>query len=369
MKFRAFILFFLLLGIVPDLLISLLYFPQLSFLWKGVICLPTLALFILLVNIGTGWHYTQSVTLFSYIIFIIALPKTLFTIVKPAGFWVALGLGLAVSAFFSTLIFYSTRHLKVNRVELGFGHLPKAFDGLKICQLTDMHLGSFGKTAGYIKRIVDQTLALRPDLILFTGDLVNFSTSEAEPYLGELARLKAPMGIFSIRGNHDYLMHGHHNDESRMKDTEKLLAMERGLGWNVLLNSNVTLDKDGEEIALVGVENVSSNPYFTKMGGDLKKALQGLRNGIFTILMSHDPSHWRAEVVPVSDIPLTLSGHTHGLGYKAAGPHISHWKLKESRGVYTQDGQVLHVSRGLGSAFAFRLGGFPNVDLITLKKN
>lgn len=369
MKFRAFILFFLLLGIVPDLLISLLYFPQLSFLWKGVIFLPTLALFILLVNIGTGWHYTQSVTLFSYIIFIIALPKALFTIVKPAGFWVALGLGLAVSAFFSTLIFYSTRHLKVNRVELGFGNLPKAFDGLKICQLTDMHLGSFGKTAGYIKRIVDQALALRPDLILFTGDLVNFSTSEAEPYLGELARLKAPMGIFSIRGNHDYLMHGHHNDESRMKDTEKLLAMERGLGWNVLLNSNVTLDKDGEEIALVGVENVSSNPYFTKMGGDLKKALEGLRNGIFTILMSHDPSHWRAEVVPESDISLTLSGHTHGLGYKAAGPHISHWKLRESRGVYMQDGQVLHVSRGLGSAFAFRLGGFPNVDLITLKKN
>lgn len=362
-------MFFILLGIVPDLLICLLYFPQLSLLWKGVICLPTLALLVLLVAIGTGWNYTQCVTLFSYIIFIVSLPKTLFTITEPAGLWIALGLGLAVSAFFTTLIFYSTRHLKVNTVELGFGHLPGAFDGLKLCQLTDLHLGSFGKSARYISRIVDKALSLKPDIILFTGDLVNFSTAEAEPYLGELARLKAPMGIYAIRGNHDYLMHGHHSEESRLKDTEKLLEMERGLGWNVLLNSNVTLDKDGEEIALVGVENVSSNPYFTKMGGDLKKALEGLREGIFTILMSHDPSHWRAEVVPDSDIPLTLSGHTHGLGYKTAGPHISHWKLKESKGIYTHEGQVLHVSRGLGSAFAFRLGGFPNVDLITLKKN
>ena len=368
MKFRAFIIFFLLLGLVPDLLISLVYFPSLALGWKLLVCLPTPLLLVLLVNIGTGWHYTASVRLFSYIIFMLALPKTVFVLLMPAGFWVALVPSVAVSAFFSTLIFYTTRHLEVNRVELGFEDLPQAFDGLKICQLTDIHLGSFGNAKGYVKRIVDTTLELKPDIILFTGDLVNFSSAEAEPYLGELSRLNAPMGVFAIRGNHDYLLHGHHNDTSRREDMEKLLAMEKSMGWNVLLDSNVMLEKNGERIALAGVGNVSSNPYFKSMGGNLKKTLEGLQKGMFTILMSHDPSHWRAEVLPESDVALTLSGHTHGLGYKTAGPHISHWKLRESKGIYREGERVLYVSKGLGSGFAFRLGGFPNVDLITLTK-
>ena len=130
------------------------------------------------------------------------------------------------------------------------------------------------------------------------------------------------------------------------------------------------LERNGSRIALVGVDNVSRNPYFQKTGGrNLENALAGLPEGIFKILLSHDATHWRMEVLPGTDIRLTLSGHTHGLKYKLTGLHPSHWKLHESAGVYREGERVLHVSPGLGSGFAFRLGGYPEIDMITLTKN
>lgn len=378
MKFSTYVLFFLLFGLLPDIYISLLWLQEAPWAWTGLLCLPSLAALVSLVFIGTGVRYTESLRIFSYLIFLFELPKFVFTLLSgigryllgipaaPAG-WIALAAGAGVSAFFAVLIFYTTRHLKVHREELAFDGLPRPFDGLRVCQLTDLHLGSFGRKAKYIKEIIDTSLSLEPDLILFTGDLVNFASEEAEPYLEELGRLHAPLGIFAIRGNHDYLLHGYHSGAERERDMAKLLEMEKGLGWRILLNEHAIISREGAEIALAGVENVSSNPYFTRMGGDLKKALQGLPEGIFTILLSHDPSHWRKEVLPAGTVSLTLSGHTHGLKYKLAGIRPSHWKLPHSGGLYAEEGRLLHVSKGLGSAFAFRLGGFPNIDLITLK--
>ena len=378
MKFKSYVIFFLLFGVLPDLYLCLPMLPALALGWKIVLCLPTLCTLVCLPLIAAGIHYTDSVRVFSYLTFLFQLPKfvvSLFSAVGryaiglsfPTADWIAFAGGLAVSFFFAILIFYTTRHLKVNDLDLSFEKLPRPFDGLRVCQLSDLHLGSFGKTAAYVKRIIDTTLSLSPDIILFTGDLVNFESAEAEPYLEELSRLKAPLGIFSIRGNHDYLLHGHHNEEERQLDMDRLLHIEKKLGWRILLNTHALLRRGNEEMALVGVENFSSNPFFSKVRGDLKSALAGLPAGIFTILLSHDPSHWRAEVVPDSDVDLTFSGHTHGLKYKLAGLHPSHWKLPHSCGVYMEDGQVLHVSEGLGSAFAFRLSGFPKIDLITLR--
>lgn len=368
MKFKSYVIFFLLFGVVSDVYICLA-FPGLSPVWKMLCCLPTLAALVCLCFIGSGVHYTDAVRMFSYLTFLSELPKFVFMLFSLINLWAGIALGAGVALFFGILIFYSSRHLKVNKVELAFSGLPRQFDGFRICQLSDLHLGSFGEAEAYVKKIVDTALSLSPDVILFTGDLVNFESSEAEPYLRELARLTAPCGVYAIRGNHDYLLHGHHDEQARLQDTEMLLEMERLMDWNLLLNSNALISRDGASIALAGVENVSSNPYFTHTGGDLGKALEGIPEGVFTILLSHDPSHWRAEVVPSTDIPLTLSGHTHGLGYKLAGLNPSHWKLPESGGLYSKDGQVLHVSKGLGSAFAFRLGGFPMVDIITLKSN
>jgi predicted MPP superfamily phosphohydrolase len=120
-------------------------------------------------------------------------------------------------------------------------------------------------------------------------------------------------------------------------------------------------------VVLVGVDNITKNPYFRKVGGDLGKALEGVEESAFKILLSHDPTHWRMEVLPKTDIGLTLSGHTHGLKYKLTGLHPSHWRLHESGGLYEDGAQKLYVTPGLGSAFAFRLGGYPNVDILTLK--
>ncbi len=367
MKFKSYVTFFLLFGVLSDLVICLLYGPESSLAVKSLICLPTLASLVALVLIGLGIRYTDSLRVFSYLIFLFELPKFVFSLFSALGPVAAIP-GGAVSLFFAFLIFYSTRHLRVNELELSFEGLPGAFDGLRVCQMGDLHLGSFGRNSSYVKKVLDKAAELSPDIFLFVGDLVNFDSREADSYLEGLGKLKAPLGVYAIRGNHDYLLHGHHNDEEREKDMERLLALERSLGWRVLLNGSAVIEKDGDKIAVAGVENVSSNPYFTRTGGDLKKALEGIPEGTFTILLTHDPSHWSSEVVPSSGVPLTLSGHTHGLKYKLAGLNTAHWRLPFPSGVFTREGQVLHVTKGLGSAFAFRLGGFPCIDIITLRR-
>ena len=364
MKFRAYAFFYLLFGVLPDIVICLATgWP----LWGKILpFVPTLLAGVYLWRVFRGIQYTESLRVFSYLTFIFEFPKFIFILLLALSPVVAAVAGIGVSLFFSVMIFHVTTHLKTIETVLPFRRLPRAFEGLRICQLSDFHLGSFGKANPYIKRIVDAVLAEKPDLILFTGDLVNFDSHEADGYLEELKRLSAPLGVWAIRGNHDYLLHGHHNETERIADTERLLELERSLGWKLLLNEHALLEKDGEKIALAGVENISSNAYFRQMGGDLKKAMEGLPEGIFTILLSHDPTHWDAEVVPETDIDLTLSGHTHGLKYKLAGLNPKTWKFPHPAGVYTHGEQTLHVSPGLGSAFAFRLGGYPHVDLLKL---
>lgn len=370
MKFKSYVVFFILFGVLPDLFITMVPLSGASLWWKLLVCLPTAVALFYLVCIGRGVRYTESLRGLSYVVFIFGLPKFLYSAFYSLDPVAALHIGFAVSVFFCILIFHVTTHLMLRETDIVLDRLPEEFDGLRACVIADVHLGSFGNDNPYIKRIIDLVLAQKPDIILFAGDLVNFDAGEAESYMEQLARLEAPLGIYAIRGNHDYLLHGHHlTEEQRLQQTDKLLEMERSLGWTVLLNEHAIVKNNGGEIAIAGVENISGNPYFPSMGGDLGKALEGIPDGTFTILLSHDPTHWRAEVAGKAPVDLTLSGHTHGLKIKTAGPHISSWRLKESAGLYTEGKQALYVTRGLGSAFAFRLAGFPNVDIITLKPN
>ncbi len=376
MKFRSYLLFFILFGVLPDTWFCTFCMSGLAGIWKVLLCLPTLAALVYLVRIRKAVRYTESLRVYSYLIFLFEFPKFIAMLVSlllrafgaGAADLAAACAGGVVALFFAVMIFLVTTHLKVNEVSLSFPDLPREFDGLRICQLADFHLGSFGEGNDYIRRIVDTVLGCRPDVILFTGDLVNFDSAEADSYLQELSRLSAPMGVYAIRGNHDYLLHGHFDEAQRRQDLQRLLDKERSLGWKLLLNECALLGRGGSVIAVAGVENISGNPYFPSQGGDLEKALGGVPEGTFTILLSHDPTHWRAGVIPDGRPSLTLSGHTHGLKFKLAGMHLSSWHLRESAGVYTSGRQVLHVSKGLGSAFAFRLGGFPNIDIITLKR-
>lgn len=379
MKFPTYVIFVLLLGVLPDFYLWNVILDGAPLFWKIVVSLPTLVLLVTLVLIAAVVRYSDSVRTLSYTMFIFAVPKAVLVLFALTGRnliglspQLANGIGIAagvlVSLFFLRLIFYVTRTLEIDEEDLYFERLPAAFDGLRVIQMTDLHLGSFDRSGHYVKFIVDTALSLHPDLIAFTGDLVNFESSEALPYRDDLSRLAAPLGVYATRGNHDYLLHGHHNEKERLADMDALLAFEESLGWRLLRNEHVMLEREGETVALVGVDNISANPFFNKGGGDFQQAIKGLTRDQFKILLSHDPSHWRAEVLPDGNTDLTLSGHTHGLRYKLAGRHISHWHLPDSDGTYTEHGCVLHVSKGLGSAFAFRLGGFPEIDVLTLRK-
>ena len=371
MKFRTYVLFFLLFGVLADVILGLTLLKDAPLPWKLLMAAPTLAALVCLPLIGTGTVYTDALRLFSFLIFIFELPKFLIALnglFLPAA--VAVGIGAAVSAFFLVYIFYVSRHLKVKEMMLAFKDLPEGFDGIRICHISDLHLGSLGHKTLYVKRIIDTVMKQEAELILFSGDLVSFETREADAYRPWLEGLAAPMGIWSIFGNHDFLLHGPHDDKGRQEDLEKLEAFEKSLGWRVLRNASHILERNGSRLALIGVDNVSRNPYFQKTGGDnLEMAAAGLPDGVFKILLTHDATHWRMEVLPKTDIRLTLSGHTHGLKYKLTGLHPSHWKLHESAGIYREGERVLHVSPGLGSGFAFRLGGYPEIDMITLTKN
>ena len=378
MTLKSYLIFFLVFGVVPDLYICLGVLSVAALPWRLAVCLPTAAALVFLVRIASRVRYTDSLRWFSYLIFMAEFPKTVFMLFslllgliplqsRLATDLVAAGLGAGVGIFFAVMTFYATRHLVVGRHDLTFDTLPKGFDGLRLCQLSDMHLGSFGSHSKYIREIIDKTVSLGSELILFTGDLVNFSSEEALPYKEDLARVKAPLGVFSIRGNHDYLLHGSfRSDADREEDMHRLDSLETSLGWKLLLDDHAVIQRGGDSIAIAGVGNVSSNPYFKHKGGNLGKAMKGIPEDVFTILMTHDPAHWRRDVLHHGNVALTVAGHTHGLRYKLAGMNVSSWKFREYSGLYREGDRVLHVSEGLGSAFAFRLGGFPHINLITL---
>ena len=202
---------------------------------------------------------------------------------------------------------------KVKKVYIEFEKLPSAFDGLKIVQISDIHLGSwYGKAP--LERAVNMINNLHPDIICFTGDLVNYTTSEVYPYEDVLKKLHAPLGKFAILGNHDYGEYvAWKNEHEKNQNMIDLYNFEKRIGWDLLLNSNARVEKDSSFIYIAGVENWGKNFRFPKKG-DINKAMSDIDSNAFTILLSHDPSHWD-EIISKNyqSIPLTLSGHTHGM--------------------------------------------------------
>jgi predicted MPP superfamily phosphohydrolase len=256
-------------------------------------------------------------------------------------------------------------------VALNYPNLPASFKGLKVLQLSDIHSGSFTDRTAVLKG-VEKALALNPDLILFTGDLVNNESGEMENYMDVFSRLKAPMGVYSTLGNHDYGDYMSWPTPQAKKDNlEKLKQIHGELGWRLLMNENVLLEKGGEQIAVIGIENWSAKARFPKYG-DLKKAYAGTENIPFKILMSHDPSHWDAQVRPhYGDIDLMLAGHTHGMQFGMEIPWLKwspvQYVYKQWAGLYEQGKQKLYVNRGFGFiGYPGRVGILPEITLIEL---
>ena len=255
---------------------------------------------------------------------------------------------------------------------LKFTDLPPAFDGLRIVQISDIHSGSFDLDSG-IQVGLDLIMEQKPDLILFTGDLVNNLASEADPYVEMFKQLHAPMGKFSVLGNHDYGHYYPFESKAAMAENHEQIKNQNGrMGFQLLNNAHVKLKKEGQEIVLAGVENWGIPPF--PQYGDLDQAFAGLPNDAFTVLMSHDPSHWDAQVRNhPKHVHLQLSGHTHGaqLGIEIPGVKWSpaSWKYKQWAGLYSDANQHLYVNRGFGFlGFPGRVGMWPEVTLIELRK-
>ncbi len=255
-----------------------------------------------------------------------------------------------------------------------FSRLPEAFDGFKIAQISDLHLGTWTSDRP-LEEAIRHINDLKADVVLFTGDLVNYSTREAFRFEENLKKIKAPLGVYVTLGNHDY---GNYvnwpSKAAKQKNMTELFDLYDRLGWNLLNNRHVKFENNGAQIALIGVENWGAHPRFPKRG-DLKKATSGLDPDIFKLLMSHDPSHWDKVVLPENfDMDLTLSGHTHGFQFGIETKDFkwspAQYMYKEWAGLYTDkdSGKQIYVNRGLGSiGYPGRIGILPEITLIELR--
>lgn len=261
---------------------------------------------------------------------------------------------------------------RVRRKTVYLPNLPSAFDGISIGQLSDIHSGSFFSRHG-VKKGLDLLNSEKPDVVFFTGDLVNDESSEVSKYKDLYAKVKAPLGVYSTLGNHDY---GDYKSwpsiEDKKKNLTDLIQVHKEMGWDILMNENRTLKVDGEEISIIGVENWGAG-RFSKYG-DLKKAYQGTEEKPVKLLLSHDPSHWDAQIRPeFSDIDVTFAGHTHGFQF---GVEIGNFRWSPSKYIYKQwadlhqeDNQYLYVNRGFGFlGYPGRIGILPEITILTLKK-
>lgn len=284
-----------------------------------------------------------------------------------------LGLAAGGTLFGTFLYGFSNKYsYKLKNVKLAYDNLPAAFKGLKIIHISDIHCGSFTNKKA-VQRGVEKILAQKADIILFTGDLVNDRTSETDDYLDVFDKLSAPMGVYSILGNHDYGDYARWPFEGVNKDQNmyNLKKVHAGMGWRLLMNEHVVLERGGQEIALIGIENWSNKARFPKYG-KMELAHPGTEKYPFKILMSHDPSHWDAEVkTKYSDVDLTLSGHTHGMQFGVEIPGFKwspvQYMYRQWSGLYEDGKQKLYVNPGFGFiGYPGRVGIMPEITVIEL---
>lgn len=263
--------------------------------------------------------------------------------------------------------FFGTENFQIRETTILSKDLPKGFENYRIVQISDIHCGSWAGNPQALQKAVNIINAQQPDLIVFTGDLVNNIATELDEFMPVLSQLKAKDGVYSVLGNHDYAMYiPWESPEKKEENLNALKQKQADMNWNLLNNRHVKLYQNGDSIALIGVEN-SGRPPFPNYA-KLPEAMKGTE-GMFKVLLSHDPSSWRREVLPETDIQLTLSGHTHAMQTKIFGFSPAVWVYPEYEGLYTEGGQMLYVNIGLGHLmYPLRLGAWPEITLLTLKR-
>lgn len=364
-------LFFTVLMALPDWYIYRRYVSRWASIWlRRLYWLPSLLLIIgMLAVFGTYEPRPEAMNRLSLLLVVflcVNVPKALFTLTSLL-FKSSVALTIALLSM-GYLIYGATegkQHFQVKEVTIESSHIPQAFNGYRIVQLSDIHTGSWDTDTQPMKEAVSLINQQQPDLIVFTGDLVNNLASELDAFIPVFSQLKAKQGVYSVLGNHDYSTYIKWEHPSQQKEQlDSLMAKQERMGWQLLNNKHVKLYRQNDSIALIGVEN-SGRPPFPDHAR-LAEALIGTE-GMYQILLSHDPTHWRREVLPKTDIHLTLSGHTHAMQTRFFGFTPARFVYPEHDGLYQEGEQMLYVNIGLGHLlYPLRLGAWPEITVFTL---
>ena len=365
-------LFFIVLMGLPDWYIYRRYVSRWKQVWmRRLYWLPsTLLLIGMFITFGTYEPRPEAMNRLSLLLIVflcINVPKAIFALLSPLC---KSHIGLAIALFtMAYLVFGATegkQHFQVKEVTIESEALPRGFDGYRIVQLSDIHTGSWGNDTAPMLKAVNIINRLQPDLIVFTGDLVNNLASELDAFIPVFSQLKAKHGVYSVLGNHDYSTYIKWDTPQQQEaQLDSLKAKQARMGWTLLNTRHVKLHQQNDSIALIGVEN-SGRPPFPDHAR-LSEAMTGTA-GMFQILLSHDPSHWRREVLPKTDIQLMLAGHTHAMQTRIFGFTPAQFVYPENDGLYQEGEQMLYVNIGLGHLlYPMRLGAWPEITLLTLK--
>ena len=382
---RLFI-FLLIFLILPDIYLYLRFIVHLTarrwlkiLYWLPTFLLSTGLLYLVYFsNNAFAERHTQDIGWFSIFFFLFTAPKLLLFLCTVIGIpfhkwlrwprtpFICTGLTLAVVSIVMIIYgsFIGRTQFDVKEVTYSSSKLPSSFDGYRIVQLSDIHIGSWQGNASAIQNLVNLVNEQHPDLIAFTGDLVNHRAIELNDFQHILAGLKAKDGVYSILGNHDY--GPYFRWKNKQEQDDNLQQRQAAMGWKLLNNSHTILIQGNDSIALIGVENEGEPPF--SQYADLPKAMQGTE-GMFQILLSHNPTHWRREVLPESDIDLMLAGHTHAMQLKLGNYSPSSYIYPEWSGMYLEGTRGLYVNVGIGYVgLPFRFGAWPEITVLTLRR-
>ena len=254
---------------------------------------------------------------------------------------------------------------QIKNIEIESKEIPQSFNGYKIVQISDLHLHSFKGREKTLKKFVNEINNQNADIVVFTGDLVSYGPWELDGLDTILSKIKSNDGIYSVLGNHDYSAYSNFPDSIKQKYVDKLKDRQFQMGWNLLLDKNVSIIRENDTISLIGVENISTHRAFLSFG-NLQNAIKN-SSGSYKILLSHDPTHWELEVKDTPEIDLMLSGHTHAMQFSIFGWSPSSFIFKEVAGLFKHNDQYLYVNIGLGeTVMKTRIGAKPEITLIQL---
>ena len=387
---------FLLLIIIPDLYFDLHYWRRRQPQQRFVRWLPTIVLVIytIILTYEKNFIPDNPTILYIYLLLLglIAIPKfvyMLFSItglcfckllrkknrpalpLRPAKNYGNL-IGLLVFPVIWFILLYGSfigfQKLEVNRHSYASPDLPAAFNGYRIAIFSDAHIGTFtGKNQWILQRAIDSINALRPDMIVFTGDLQNIHPQEIYEHMDILSSLKAKDGVYSVLGNHDYAKYVDCSEAQKVANCRETISLEKQLGWTILLNEHRLIQRDKSRIVIAGMENDGDGTHFPQ-NGNIPKTLKGVDKKDFILMLEHDPSSWRRKIIPDGRSQLTLSGHTHAMQFKIGSWSPLALTGKEWNGWYQEGKQSLFVTAGLGGLIPFRFGATGEIVLLTLKK-